>query len=195
MSSNLVNNIQKLCESLGRSNKATYAVVAIAITKGIFRPIFTMSDKHENPQTKKYTAIREGLTEVVAIPTYIGVAKIAEIVAANLKISNKEDVTIAKHNANFLGVCFAAAIVIPVVTSVIINPLMKMFHCEAKQNNLNKIGDKGIVDLKGEVNIKKTVGPSDFGVNKKRPYTPYSQIYAESFVPARQFSMKVGGLW
>ena len=44
--------------------------MSIAATKGIFRPAFTMSDKHENYETKRYTAIREGLTEVIAIPIY-----------------------------------------------------------------------------------------------------------------------------
>ena len=70
--------IYNICKKLGESNKATYAVVSIAVAKGIFRPIFTMTDKHESKETKRYTAAREGLTEVVAIPTYLAVGKLAE---------------------------------------------------------------------------------------------------------------------
>lgn len=65
-----INKLQKLCTSLGENNKPTYVVMAIATVKGICRPMFTMMDKTENPETKKYTAIREGLTEIIAIPVY-----------------------------------------------------------------------------------------------------------------------------
>ena len=36
-----------------------------------------MMDKKENPETKKYTAIREGLTEVIAIPVYWACGELA----------------------------------------------------------------------------------------------------------------------
>ena len=62
--------LEKICTALGKNNKPTYVVMAIATVKGICRPLFTMMDKKENPETKKYTAIREGLTEVIAIPVY-----------------------------------------------------------------------------------------------------------------------------
>ena len=48
---------------------------------------FRNKKKTKAVKTKKYTAVREGLTEVVAIPTYIGVAKVAEKIATNLKVS------------------------------------------------------------------------------------------------------------
>ena len=62
--------LEKICTALGNNNKPTYVVMAIATVKGICRPLFTMMDKKEDPETKKYTAIREGLTEVIAIPVY-----------------------------------------------------------------------------------------------------------------------------
>lgn len=63
---------------LGEGNNAALVSSSIALAKGIFRPIFTMSDKKEKPETKKYTAIREGLTELIAIPIYLTSGKIAE---------------------------------------------------------------------------------------------------------------------
>jgi len=187
----LTNGVKKLCESLGRSNKATYAVVAIAAAKGIFRPLFTLSDKHEKPETKRYTAWREGLTEVVAIPTYLGIAMVAEKIATNLKVEKKSDIAVAKHNANFLGVCFAAAIVIPLITSIIINPIMKVItKNDSKKKAVTQKND--LLDLKGEAQPKKAIETSDYGV-KKTPYTPYKPL-GYSFAPARQLGMKVGGL-
>ena len=66
----LADKFKNICLSLGRNNKPTYAVIAIATVKGICRPAFTMMDKTEKPETKKYTALREGLTELIAIPVY-----------------------------------------------------------------------------------------------------------------------------
>lgn len=71
------NFLRNVCTQLGENNKPTYAVVAIAAVKGICRPTFTMMDKKEKPETKKYTALREGLTELIAIPVYIGCGYLA----------------------------------------------------------------------------------------------------------------------
>lgn len=62
--------VKNICKKLGENNKPTYVVMAIATVKGICRPTFTMMDKTEKPETKKYTALREGLTEAIAIPVY-----------------------------------------------------------------------------------------------------------------------------
>lgn len=71
------NFLRNACSKLGENNKPTYAVVAIAAVKGICRPTFTMMDKTEKPETKKYTALREGLTELIAIPVYLGCGYLA----------------------------------------------------------------------------------------------------------------------
>lgn len=118
-------NIKNLCRKLGESNKATYAVVAIAVAKGIFRPLFTLCDKKEKKETKIYTAAREGLTEVVAIPTYLGIGKLAEVIAGKIKGLSPEKLEIAKHNANFIGVCVAALFIIPALASIATKPFSK----------------------------------------------------------------------
>ena len=71
------NFLRNVCSKLGENNKPTYAVVAIAAVKGICRPTFTMMDKTEKPETKKYTALREGLTEIIAIPVYLACGYLA----------------------------------------------------------------------------------------------------------------------
>ena len=96
-------SIKKALVELGKNNKPTYAVMAIAVVKGIARPLFTMSDKHADPETKKYTAIREGLTEVVAIPTYFACGELAGKVANKLNLS-PEKKALARSNFMFLGV-------------------------------------------------------------------------------------------
>ena len=84
--------LTQLCNHLGENNKPTYAVMAIAAVKGVCRPTFTMMDKTEKPETKKYTALREGLTELIAIPAYWACGEITSCFSKILtKKVTKED--------------------------------------------------------------------------------------------------------
>lgn len=134
----LSSGFKKICESIGRDNNPAYAVVAIATAKGIFRPIFTMMDKKESPETKKYTAIREGLTEVIAIPTYLACGALAGKGAALIK--DAEMAKKAKHNLRFIGVCVAALIVIPGLCSLVVKPFTdRIFHKKGKNSEPAKL--------------------------------------------------------
>ena len=62
--------LEKNLTKFGANNSPTLVAMGIATAKGIFRPTFTMMDKEEAFETKRYAAIREGLTELIAIPIY-----------------------------------------------------------------------------------------------------------------------------
>lgn len=116
-------------------NSATIIACSIAVFKGFFRPLFTMMDKKSDPDTKKYTAIREGLTELAALPLYA----ITPWVAGKLvdKFVKNPDVFATKRiktNAKFLGIC-AATLIIPAVCNLVQPPIMKAYkkHMEAKK--------------------------------------------------------------
>lgn len=128
----LSSGMKKVFESIGRDNNPAYAVVAIATAKGIFRPLFTMMDKKESPETKKYTALREGLTEVIAIPTYLACGALAGKGAALIKDADMAKK--AKHNLRFVGVCTAALIVIPGLCSCLVKPFTDMIF-NKKEND------------------------------------------------------------
>jgi len=89
-----VKTLERTLTKMGKNNSPIIAVVGIAVAKGIFRPIVTMIDKKENPETKRYTAIREGLTEVIAIPVYYlsgkGAQKLASAMAKPQFFMDKE---------------------------------------------------------------------------------------------------------
>ena len=112
---------KKIIESIGKNTSPVYAVVAIASANAIFKPLSTLTDKKEKKETKEYTALREFLTECVAVPTYIICHKIAEN-GANL-IKDTAKVQRAKSNLGFVGVCIAAVFVIPALCSVVIKPM------------------------------------------------------------------------
>ena len=86
--------------------------------------MFTMMDKTENPETKKYTALREGLTEAIAIPAYWACGEIAGKLAKKAFNSDPALANRAEKNLMFMGVCAAALFVIPALCSVAIKPIM-----------------------------------------------------------------------
>lgn len=103
-------------------NGAVIIAVSIAAFKGIFRPIFTMADKKSDHETKKYTAMREFLTEVIAIPVYIAIPTIGEklfVKESAPEITKKATAT----NVKFWGV-LAATAVIPAVCNLVQPPIM-----------------------------------------------------------------------
>lgn len=179
----LNSGLKKICESIGKDNNPAYVVVAIATAKGIFRPLFTMMDKKESPETKKYAALREGLTEVIAIPTYLICGALAGKGAAFIK--NPEKAKMAKHNLRFVGVCAAALFVIPGVCSLAIKPFTdKIFHKGAKK-------DESKLDVTSTAPEVKTATDVKFCQASQKPMTnPIFRAYNMSTYTNN--GMKVG---
>ncbi len=179
MKTAIVDKFKTISHKLGINNKPTYVVMAIAAVKGICRPTFTMMDKKEEPRTKKYTAIREGLTELIAIPVYWGLGE------ASAKIANKilpdELKKQGAKNCMFLGVCVAALLVIPGLCSAAIKPLMDKFY-----NN-----EKGALakhlDIQSEA-------PDTADKNLYNTMPAVSRPNFQTFSNRPQYGMKVGGV-
>lgn len=189
-------SVKNILIKLGENNKPTYAVMAIAVAKGIARPLFTMSDKHADPETKKYTAIREALTEVVAIPTYYACGELAGKVAENLKFNNLPTEELrqysrknAKQNFMFLGVCTAALLVIPALASVTIKPFMKKIQENKKDiNNAIQNSNKPIAVFNSNDSEKLNKSNLTFNSRQNNLKSYQSSIYAHGA------GMEVGGL-
>lgn len=190
----IINKIANICSKLGENNKATYAVVTIAAVKGICRPTFTMLDKTEKPETKKYTALREGLTEIIAIPTYLACGAIAAKLGEKsipkdlTKISNdylknlprEKVIKKAANNFRFIGVCIAAVFVIPALCSVAIKPFTDAIMGKPKTHSPKTI--QPAVESVKPVEVEKKQSSVQYAFN-----TPYS------FNKFRA-GMKVGGV-
>lgn len=156
-----INFIKNTCSNLGNNSKPLYPILAISCANGIFRPTFTMMKKGENPESKKYAALREGITEVVAMPTYFvtGIlgAKLGEKIAAKayeadiakrtkagevISETVKQEMkasAIKKGQAGLglLAICFAAGVVIPALCSVVVTPVMKRIGKKPEQKTLD----------------------------------------------------------
>lgn len=182
MKTAILEKVRNAAHALGINNKPTYVVMAIAAVKGICRPAFTMMDKKEDPKTKKYTAIREGLTEIIAIPVYWVLGELSAKVAT--KALPKELQKKGAKNAMFLGVCIAALLVIPGLCSAVIKPIMGLFYHDddSKKKFDNKLD---ITSNAPKVNISNSL--SDNLTLIKRPNI-------QSFTTRADYGMKVGGL-
>lgn len=155
----------------GNPNSAVWVAVAIALFKGIFRPIFTMRDKKSDPQTKKYTAIREALTELIAIPVYATVPTLGAKFIREKWFKNESAVTQKAVNANvkFWGVLLSTAI-IPAVCNLVQPPIM---------NWIKKKGEakKAIAENSKMATIETTNKPSFNGAYPLSMRKSYSNNY------------------
>lgn len=131
--------LKPICKSLGKHNNPVYTVVAIAVFKGIFRPLFTMMDKKQEKESKKYAAVREGSTELIAIPTYIGLSKLVKKLAPAFAVDKNIARTLesSRRTLGFFGVCFAALVVIPGLCNAAMPHVMKAFKNTQKQKDHN----------------------------------------------------------
>jgi len=162
-------NLQSICENLGKNNSAVKTVVAVAIFKGIFRPLFTMCDKKQDPKSKEYAAIREGATEIIAIPTYIALAKITEKFAPKFALdkSIKGNFTNPGKALNFVGVCAAALFVIPGLCSVAMPHILKLFKAKTTNsspvNSVQNVATKPVIKISAkQIGVEK---PSIYNTN------------------------------
>lgn len=195
----LNNFIKNICKSLGENNKAIYPMIAIASANGIFRPTFTMIKKGEKPESKKYAATRELLTEVIAVPTYWVsgelMAKLGKYIASkdtdknikkleqkgqiltNTVKTDMKNSAIKKGQASLMliGVCTAAGLIIPALCSVAVTPIM------------NKIAPKQPAEKKGLDIQEKAVTPPQIAL-------PQNKIDRPVFKSISYSGMKVGGV-
>jgi hypothetical protein len=136
-------SLKSIITYIGKNNKPYYPTVAVASAELIFRPTFTMMDKKSPEETKKYTALREGITELIAAPTYLVVPILAGKASSLLKMPTKEGAKMAKHNLQTLGTWVAALIVIPALCSAIVKPFMnKIYSKRAKKNTQQQLDVK-----------------------------------------------------
>ena len=87
----LINKAEDIFIWFGKYISPAFVSASIAAAKGVFRPIFTMSDKKQDKDSRVYAALREGLTEGIAIPVYLGSGALAKVISK--KIARPKDMS------------------------------------------------------------------------------------------------------
>ncbi len=130
------NKFGKFCNYLGRNNDPVFVVLAIAVFKGVFRPLFTMMDKEEKPEVKKYAAFREGLTEAVAFTTYLASSLAVKQIAKPLCKNAPKLMKDAEKSLSFIAVCLSAGLIIPAVCNWTLKPVMNAIQKRKKEKGI-----------------------------------------------------------
>lgn len=116
--------ILNTCQNLGDHNSPLYAVLAIAVFKGIMRPTFTMMDKKSDPETKKYAAFREGVTEAIAFCSYIVTHKLFDKLAPTISKKTGKSLKKVENGLSLFSVCLTAGVLIPAICNLTLKPIM-----------------------------------------------------------------------
>ena len=186
MSGFVYNKLKDLCISLGKHNDALYAVLAIAMFKGVMRPTFTMMDKESDPKSKKYAAFREGLTEAIAFGSYIATHKMILPLAVPLAKKTGASPKKIKNGLSLLSVCLTAGIIIPLVCNLTLKPIM---------TGVSKLFNKKDKKPQGSLDIKENAQP----LRTMQEYTPVLSAESKKLLNSvritsmQNYGMKVGG--
>ena len=186
MSSFLYNKLKDICISLGKHNDALYAVLAIAMFKGVMRPTFTMMDKKSEKKKKKYAAFREGLTEAIAFGSYIATHKLVLPLAVPLAKKTGASPKKVKNGLSLLSVCLTAGIIIPVLCNLTLKPIM---------DGVSKFFNKKDPKTDSKLDIKENANP----LPAMQVYSPKLSENSKNLLDTvritsmRNYGMKVGG--
>ncbi len=170
---------------IGKNVKPYWPTVAVASAELIFRPLFTMMDKKSPDETKKYTALREGLTELIAAPTYLALPILAAKGSDLFKIKDANVAKMAKHNLQTVGTWAAALVVIPGLCSLMVKPFMDKIYNKGKSEN----DSPARLDVTSSAPQAELLKPQITQTGN----TPYSPVQRVSLSTFRNGSMKVGG--
>lgn len=172
-------------EYVGKNIKPYWPTVAVASAELIFRPLFTMMDKKTPEETKKYTALREGLTELIAAPTYLALPILAAKGADLLKIKDQKQAKMAKHNLQTVGTWAAALVVIPGLCSLAVKPFMDKIKSKGDEK---KEAEPAKLDVTSETYNIETTKPT---LAKSENYSSYP-LYKNSISGFTNSGMRVG---
>ncbi len=186
MSGFVYNKLKDLCISLGKHNDALYAVLAIAMFKGVMRPTFTMMDKESDPKSKKYAAFREGLTEAIAFGSYIATHKMILPLAVPLAKKTGASPKKVKNGLSLLSVCLTAGIVIPLVCNLTLKPIM---------DGVSKLFNKKDKKSDGKLDIKENAPqlPAVSMYSPKLNENSKNLLNTVRITSMQNYGMKVGG--
>lgn len=148
-------NISKALENKNLTNLATGIAGTVYVTTGlkaVGRPAFIYADKKSDHETKKYTAAKEFLYQVLCL--LLTVAMLPGFKAGGKKLAEnliKKQSSLGKFNGNkkniinggeqvgnFVGSILGLTIIAPLISHEILHPIMKALGMEKKHENIGQ---------------------------------------------------------
>lgn len=123
---NLASRAEKVFTSLGSNPDPLITIIALCLFNATVRPLITLSDKNQPKERRYYAALREAVTEMIALPTCVLFARgIGGMLANKFATSKSPEVISGVKNVFSLLGLVAANFVIPILTTIALDPIMK----------------------------------------------------------------------
>lgn len=154
------NKAGKLFQKLGADADPLVTIVVLCLFNMTVRPLITLSDKNQPKDRKLYAALREGITELIALPTCIFFSRFLGGKLANKFTLNKTPETIqAVKNVFSLGGLVVANFVIPILSTLALDPIMKDVKKRIikDQTNLNIVSELKPIINNNQLVIQKPI--------------------------------------
>ena len=132
------NKIAPSIKKLGSSPDPFFTIAVLCIFNATVRPLITLSDKNQPKERKYYAALREFVTELVALPTcaffarYLGGKLAGHFAKAPNTVS-------AVKNVFSMGGLLVANFTIPILSNIILEPIMKDVKKKIKADNKTQL--------------------------------------------------------
>lgn len=121
----VLNKTDKLFHKLGAADPLM-TIVVLCLFNMTVRPLITLSDKNQPKDRKLYAALREGITELIALPTCIFFSRfLGGKLGTHFALNKTPEGIQAVKNVFSLGGLVVANFVIPILSTLALDPIMK----------------------------------------------------------------------
>lgn len=143
LSSSIAPKAEKLFTKLGSNPDPLITIIALCGFNMTVRPLITLSDKNQPKERKIYAAVREFLTELVALPTCVIMSRVLGGALAKKFIQAPNTINAVK-NVFSLGGLVLANFLIPIFTNIALQPIMKDVKKKMIENKKAEISQNNI---------------------------------------------------
>jgi hypothetical protein len=148
-------NAEKFLHKLGSNPDPLFTIVALCLFNMTLRPLITLSDQNQPKERKLYAALREFVTELIALPVCVIMSRLAGGMLAK-RFAKPENIEAVKNVFSFAGLLLAN-FTIPILGTLALDPLMgkakKLLNAEEKPDmkptqKLNIVSETPVIPVK-----------------------------------------------
>lgn len=140
--------IGNVYQKLGADSDPLMTIVVLCLFNMSVRPLITLSDKNQPKERRYYAALRESITEIIALPTCVFFSRyLGGKLANHFSVTKTPEAIQSVKNVFSLAGLVAANFVIPILSTIALDPIMKdvkkriIKNKNVEQNELNVVSE------------------------------------------------------
>ncbi|MEW5819966.1 MAG: hypothetical protein AB1782_07220 [Cyanobacteriota bacterium] len=155
--SSIAPRTEKLFTKLGSSPDPLITIIALCAFNMTVRPLITLTDKNQPKDRRIYAALREAVTEIIALPMCVLMARVIGGRLAQQFTKAPNTIGAVKNVFSLAGLV-VANFIIPIIATVALDPIMKDVKKRIVKNNelfeksINKSTNLNIISKSQMVN-------------------------------------------